>query len=367
LAVRLLYDKFSNSRPTITYRPPVSEKGLENLDDGIWHFHVQFQNLNGWGAVSHFRFQIDTEPPKPFALRFVEGKETDNPEPTVLFGATDFLSGIEYYKIKIGEGDSFSVSSDIIKNNFYVLPLQAPGKRNIIVQAYDRAGNYTTATEEFVIRPIERPDITDYPKEPESGGILAIKGVSYQNIQVVIWVQREKEEPKSFVVQSDKDGKFIFTADEKLKDGIYKLWAEAVDGRGARSLPTDEIIIAVPRPVIFRIGTLGVNFLGVIISSITLILVLVFFFWHGRRNFSSVKKRVRKEVREAELVLHKTFNFLKEDIEEQIRAFEKIRNKRRLTDEEEKIIKRLEKKLDDAEKVVKKEIDDIEKEIRYKQ
>ena len=77
-----------------------------------------------------------------------------------------------------------------------------------------------------------------------------------------------------------------------------------------------------------------------------------------------MRKRVRKEVREAETVLHKAFDLLKENIREQIKILEKARSKRQLTEEEEKIIKQLKKNLDDAEKVVRKEIEDIEKEIK---
>ena len=43
---------------------------------------------------------------------------------------------------------------------------------------------------------------------------------------------------------------------------------------------------------------------------------------------------------------------------------EKTKTKRQLTEEEEKIINRLKKDLDDTEKFVRKEIEDIEKEVK---
>ena len=74
--------------------------------------------------------------------------------------------------------------------------------------------------------------------------------------------------------------------------------------------------------------------------------------------------KIKKEVREAETVLHKAFDSLKEDVREHIKLLEKTKTKRQLTEEEEKIIKQLRKDLDNAEKFVSKEIKDIEKEIR---
>jgi copper homeostasis protein CutC len=59
--------------------------------------------------------------------------------------------------------------------------------------------------------------------------------------------------------------------------------------------------------------------------------------------------------------LHKAFDLLKDDIQEQIRTLEKTRTKRQLTAEEQKIIKQLKKNLNDVENFVKKEIEDIDK------
>jgi len=55
---------------------------------------------------------------------------------------------------------------------------------------------------------------------------------------------------------------------------------------------------------------------------------------------------------------------LKEEIREQIKILEKTRNKRQLTEEEEKILRQLQSDLDDAEKFIKKEIEDIEDQVK---
>lgn len=340
-------------------------KSYENVGDGIWYFHIKFRNSYGWGPITHFKIQIDNTLPAPFEIKFIDGNETENPRPVVIFDTIDSLSGIDYYKIKIGEQNFFDISPEIVKDAPYTLPPQTPGKRNILVQAFDKAGNYTVATNEFTIKPLQKPIFTEYSKEMESGEILTVKGESqYPNSQIVVWLQREKDDPKSFTVESDQDGKFIFTADERLGDGIYKLWAEVVNARGARSLPSEKIIITAAKPAIWRIGTWAVSFLAVVVPLIALIVILLFILWYGWHKFSLSRKRIQKEIREAGSVLHKAFDLLKEDMREQIKLLEKTRNKRQLTEEEEKIIKRLKKDLDKAEKLVRKEIENIEKEVK---
>ncbi|MEK9182430.1 MAG: hypothetical protein AAB781_02455, partial [Patescibacteria group bacterium] len=349
--------------PTVVYSPAISEREVTNFEDGIWYFNSQFRNSGGWGEVAHFKLQIDTQPPKPFAIKFIDGNKTENPKPTVVFDTTDSLSGIDYYKIKIGEGDFFFVAPEIIKSNPYILPLQNPGKRNILVQAFDKAGNYATAVEEFEILPISSPSIIEYPKEIRSEELLVILGSTYSNSQVNIWLQRERGEPKSFIVQSNQDGKFTFTADEKLNEGIYKMWAEVIDRRGAKSLSSEKITIAVVKSAIVRIGTWATSLLVIIVPLTVLILALIFVVWYGWHKFLIFRKRLQKEVREAESALHTSFDLLKENIREQVKMLEKTKTKRQLTEEEEKIVKQLRKNLDDTEKFVRKEIEDIEREV----
>ena len=362
IALRILYDKNSDSKPTVLYDPPIPEKEVSDVKDGVYYLHVQFRSKNGWGNIAHFRFQIDTQPPEPFRIKFVDGNKTENPKPAIVFDTTDSLSGINYYKIKIGEGEFFSVTPEIMKMNPYTLPLQNPGKRNILIQAFDNAENYFVATEEFTIEPLQAPVFTDYPKELQSGQVLTVRGeTKYPNSQVIIWLQREKNDPKSFTIKSDRDGKFTFVADEKLNDGIYQLWAEAIDGRNAKSLPSEKITTKVATTAIFRIGTWTISFLNVLILLVALTIVLLYILWYGWHEFSRLRKRFQKEVREAESAFHKAFDLLRKNVREQVKILEKTKTKRELTEDEEKIIKQLKKDLSNAEKLVRKEIGDIKK------
>lgn len=358
-SVRLLVGKIPQAVPNVLYAPPIDNKEVTDLADGVYYFHVQLRNAQGWGAISHFRFQTDTKVPEPFSIKFTDGKLAENPQPTIIVDAVDTTSGIDYYKIIVGDFE------ETTKTGIYTLPVQKPGKHNILIQAFDKAGNYTAAVDEFIIKPLAAPEITEYPRKLESGTILIIKGqTKYPNSQVVVWRQRENEEAVRQNVKSYDDGKFVFVADEKLKDGIYKLWAEVINNQGAQSTTTEKFTIAVEQPALFRIGSWAISFFAVIIPLIALILLLILILWYSWHKFSLMRRKVKEETLQAEQALHKAFYLLKEEVSEQIKLLEKVKSKRELTLEESKIMEQLKKDLDEAEEFVKKEIEDIEKEIK---
>jgi len=359
---RLLVGKIPNAIPTVTYATSISSKEITDLADGTWYFHVRLRNSEGWGGVSHFRFQIDTEKPERFDIREIVRNDLTEPKAKFVFDASDKTSSIDHYEVQIDNESSPIWRDD--GNHTYETSAFPPGRHTLIAKAVDKAGNSSTNSAEFTIKALEPPTITDYPRELASGEILTIKGkTKYSDVQVHIFVQHEKDEAKSHSVKSDKDGKFTFVAEDRLSSGIYAVWAEVIDARGVKSEPSEKVTIAVERPAFLRISSLAIGLLSVAIPLIALVLLLVYLAWHWWHKLATLRKKVRKEIREVDQALHKAFDALKEAIREQIKMLEKTKTKRQLTEEEEKIIKQLKKDLDDAEKFVKKEIDDIAREV----
>ena len=360
-ASRLLLSHVTDATPLVVYSPAVNSKEFIDLEDGIWYFHIQLRNASGWGSVAHFQLQIDTAPPEPLSIKFAEGKETDNPRPTVYFDTTDSLSGIDNYKIKIGEGDEFVLPAVTVQSNPYTLPLQAPGKRSILVQAFDRAGNFVTAAEEFIIKPIQSPTFTSYPQQIYTDEIFEAKGTTYPNSQVTVWLQREDDKPKSQIMKSDEKGNFNFVAEQKLKDGVYKLWAEVTDERGAKSYPSEQIILKAILPLQIRIGKIVIDYVTIIDTLITIVIglsVLAFYSWYRIKLW---RRRLKKETKEAEQKLHQAFSSLTKEVKKQV---SKLDGQEGLSERESAIYNQLKKALDNSEEIVGKEIKDIEKELK---
>jgi len=356
-AVRVLYDKYPNSLPRVLYTPPISEKQLQDIKDGVWYFHVQFKNDNGWGAVSHFRFQIDTESPAPFSIKFIDGKETTNPRPTIVFDTIDSLSGIDYYKIKIGEGDFFATTPEIVKSNPYTLPLQAPGKRSILIQAYDKGGNYTTAVEEFIIKPIEAPKIINYPSELQPGSIFSIKGMALPETRIKVYIQKDEEAVKIDETRSDKEGNWFYVSVKPVENGVYQIWAEAIDSFGAKSQPSSKIRLLVTPPTFLKIGKLMIDYLTTIVSLLVLVVALALGIFWLLMAIKRRKKKLEKKLSGTEKSLHKAFKILKEEAEKQVAILD---GQAGLNEREKRIYEDLKKALENSEKFISKEIEEIE-------
>ena len=355
-SVRLLVGKIPAAIPTVVYTPAINEKEVTNLDDGIWYFHVQLRNASGWGEISHFRFQIDTQPPEPFEIKFVDGKETTHPQPTLAFETTDEMSRIDYYEVKIDQEPPIK-----IKETEYKMPVQILGEHTVIVKAVDKAGNYTLAMTEINVLPIEAPIITDYPRELLPGSILSIKGTALPEVTIRVYIQKDEKEIKTGETKSDKEGRWTYIEVEPVEKGMYEVWAEAIDSSGAKSKPSEKVTIQVVSPAFIRIGKLAIDYLMTIITLLVLILILVLGVIWSWQKIKERRKKMRKEISEAEKALYQAFKALKQETEEQVA---KLDGKSGLNEREKKICDDLKEALKISEKFIGKEIKDIEKELQ---
>ncbi len=131
------------------------------------------------------------------------------------------------------------------------------------------------------------------------------------------------------------------------------MWADVSDGHGKRSALSEKIAIVVVRKSIDTF----------VVAVILLSLILLFVIWYAFRSYRLAQKRLRKETLEAESSLHTAFGSLREN-RNRLEMFEAARLSRTLTDEEEKIVAWLKQDLNNAEKTVEKEIEDIEEEVK---
>ena len=355
--VKLLYNKYPSTLPTVFYSSPISEKQLTDLDDGIWYFHCQLQNKFGWGGIAHFKFQIDTKPPEPFEIEVHGGKETTDPRPILLFTTTDSLSGVEYYEVKIGEAAAAAAAAT--KSNPYEMPVQAPGKHTVVVKAVDRAGNYTLAMTELNILPIEAPIITDYPRTLAPDSLLSLKGTSIPDAKINVYIQNEKERVFLQTTKSSEKGDWFFVYSYPLEKGTYQIWAEAINPEGAKSEPSEKFTVFVSSPLFLQIGKVGIDYLTAVITLLVLILLLGLVFILVRRKIEQKRKKLKRETQEAKDALGVAFEELRKVAKKHLDKLEEAKTKRELTKEEEKMREVLKENLAISEKFIEKEIKDI--------
>lgn len=147
-AVKSLINKIPRAIPTTLHPYLISGRKLKDLEDGIWYFHVRFENQYGWGAVSDRKVLIDTKAPKAFEIKVDNKGDITNPKPFLYFETEDALSGIDFYELEIN-GTIITV-----KESFYKMPFREPGEHRVIVSAFDMAGNSTVASVDVIIKPI---------------------------------------------------------------------------------------------------------------------------------------------------------------------------------------------------------------------
>ncbi len=359
-AVRLLINRAPRATPAVLYVPPISERKLEDLVDGVWYFHVQFRNQYGWGGILHRKVLIDTEDPEPFEITVDNEGDPTNPAPIFHFKTTDVPSGIEYYEILIKQEDRTIITATITNIPYRPLPLP-PGKYEVVVRAFDKAGNLREASTEFEILPIPPPKITKIPNFIRIGETLRIEGEAAPEITVRIYILRVgEEEPILEKVKADLEGKFVLVYDRLLAEGDYLVWTQSEDERGALSEPTKKYPLEVGLPPFLRIGKIVIDYLTTVITLIILVvgaLTVIFYTWY---KISLWRKRARRETKEVEESVERAFRALREEVGEQI---EFLDGKPGLNEDERKVRDKLKEALNISEKFISKEIKDVKKEL----
>lgn len=157
------------ARTTITYN---------DLASGNWYFHVKALRDGLWGGVSHFGAHIDHDPPAEFSVDIVPGAWTTQTQPVIQFFSTDSLSGIDHFEIQIVPLNQTRDSSEFLfveAASPYVASALETGPYDIIVRAYDKAGNYLSSTKHLQVL-------------QGMGRLLNDRGIVLDNSFVIPWM-----------------------------------------------------------------------------------------------------------------------------------------------------------------------------------
>lgn len=356
LEVRTVISASSGATPSISYIPPITSKTVEPLTDGVYYFALQIRTASGWSDVGRYRINIDTKPPEPFSITFPHSNRGFEPQPVIMFNTTDKGSGVSGYEVVI-DGKGPAKVAPAADSNPYPLPPQVPGDYTVTVTASDEAGNSRSASESFTIEAIEAPRITYYQEEIVYGDILKIRGTTYPDSEVHIFIREGNEMVSEEYTKSSNTGDFVVVATKRLNSGDYTFTARVTDSRGAMSNETSPLTLKVKSRFLNDIVDLTLSYLSAALLAIVS-LALIFggggYVWY--RSFMLVR-RLRRESSEAETVLQKSFEHLRQNIAEHAARLRTL--KRKLTKEEIAFLEQFENNLNEAEKVIVKEIQDI--------
>lgn len=360
-AVRFVADKKPRTVPTGSNSASTVEKKVTGLDDGVYYFHLQFKNKYGWGAVSHYRFQVDSKPPQQFAVTLPGGDTTDDPRPAIAFKAVDDLSGIDHYELTFftKENEVTTVRPEDMPNGTYQPAPLAPGKKLLIVKAFDKAGNKTTETSEFTIREVKGLIITSYPDHIDENSAIRITGRTFPQ-STIVFTLSDAASGQQFTdqTQSTAMGEFSMTWGKKVPAGVYELTAVNTDQRGAISTLDPALKIEVTRSMFARLWTLILNYLSVIVLGALGLLGAGVVVWFVRHKITLMRKRLNAQVSDADAVVHSTLNLLREDIAACTELLKRANSAGDLAKEGE-LLKRLSSDLNQVEELIENKVHKI--------
>lgn len=271
LASKIAFDKNPNTEPTTINSPAIVEKRYENLEDGIWYFHLSLQNNNGWSDTEHFKIKIDHTPPSIEASEIKRSDLTD-PKPVINLKINDKISCVKNFELSIN-GEVLDYER-LLDGNIKLETLP-PGEHELVISAYDRAGNKNEKFLPIIIESIPAPELTSYPNEIISGEDLIIKGETIANGNIEVRITNKKN---NFLIKEEiqsASGRFTFTQ-QNLKKGNYFITFKVSDKRGAESVWTKPIEVKVKSNSVIDIeNTIDSFGVPIFIAGLVLILTII--------------------------------------------------------------------------------------------
>lgn len=157
-SLKTLFDESPRSSPTISSDPPIIEKEVKDIADGVHYFHIAFRNASGSGTAAHRKIMVDKTPPLKFT---VTQKDDSTGSGNVLleFNATDTVSGIDRYEITVDGGKPIAVVEKDVTAEGYKLPAQDSGEHTANVSAFDKAGNSVNSEIKFTVAGAAPPPV----------------------------------------------------------------------------------------------------------------------------------------------------------------------------------------------------------------
>jgi hypothetical protein len=358
IEVRTLIGSSPDGIPRVSYVPPIASKKVDPLSDGIYYFSLQVRTTNGWGEVFRYRVNIDTIPPEPFTVTFPHGTKTFESQPVILFNTIDITSSVSRYDVKVGSGEPERVAAPATSNP-YPLPPQHPGTHTVVVTATDEAGNTRSASADFTIEGIDAPIITFYPEELELGDLLKIRGTTYPNSEITVLVKNadNNEVVSQEITKSNSLGDFGIIISKRLEQGTYLFTVRVTDARGAQSNETAPLTVVIKSKFLNDLINLTLDYLSAILLVMLSLALMIgggIYIW---THAIKIIRKFRRESREAEKAVERSFTALRKEIAIHVLRLKSL--KRKLTAEEVLFLERFEKELEEAEKTITKEIQDI--------
>lgn len=356
-SVKTLLGAYPNSEPTVNYDKPITSKSLENLEDGIWYFHVNYLANGIRSKTQHYKLQIDTASPTDLSVNI---EKDDAEKVTLHMKASDSLSGIDYYQVVADSDNPITVKSNANDEASIEVPFYRSGEHNLIISVFDKAGNKAEKEITIVTKYILELKIDSYPAKIRVNENIEISGTApYPYASLRVSLKDNSNVVQTYKLKSNSYSKFNFISQPIPIEGNYTLWVDMLKDDEEISLSSQKVVISAETPLLLQVGSYTIGLMKVLIPATILLIVFLLIVLYGWHKFFSLYRKVRKESREAKQVLEKSFKILRKDLREHVAKLKRVQSARNLTSEEVDFLEQFEKELSEAEGVIEKEVKDI--------
>lgn len=356
-AVKTLLTALPSSDPTVLYRSPITEKSTEDIRDGIWYFHVKYLADGVWSKPQHYKLQVDTASPTNLS---VNSEKDDAGKVTLHMKAYDSLSGIDRYQVVADSDNPISVKSDVNGAASVEVPSYRSGEHTLVVSAFDKAGNKTETKTTIITDKVSELTIDSYPAKIMVNEGIEISGTApYPYASLRISIRGDDNVTQTYKLKSNGYSKFNFISQPISTAGNYTLWVDMLKDNEEIGLSSQKVVIVSETPLLLQIGSYTIGLMKVLIPAAILLIIFLLTILYGWYKFLNLYRKVRKEGREAEKILEKSFNTLRKDIRGHIAKVKRAQITRKLTSEEVDFLEQFEKELFEAEKTITKEVQDF--------
>lgn len=153
LSVRTSFSQNPEDAPTQVQPVGSTTQTVIGIADGEWYFAAQYKNDSGWGPVGRLKVNVDTTPPQEFDVALATATDV----PKLSFKTEDGLAGVERYEVLFNGSAVGSVRAKDIPDGLFVIPPQQGGETEVLVKAFDKAGNVREATRRLTLPLVEKP------------------------------------------------------------------------------------------------------------------------------------------------------------------------------------------------------------------
>jgi len=130
----------------------------KDLPDGLRFFHIKALRNSLWGDTTHFAVKIDSAPPADFPIEISPSSRTSSNRPVIYFLTTDTSSGVDHHELKIVSLSVQDAANTAISQQPFFIEADSPyvpklvlGRYQVLIRAYDKAGNFKEVSEKLAI------------------------------------------------------------------------------------------------------------------------------------------------------------------------------------------------------------------------